>query len=582
MLYVNKLSFMSNIFISNISLDYSLFVKSLFFNAFTLFIPYYFNNYSRLQSIFLLILYNVKIIKCAVQTAFDITLKGDLIMFNSEIIVFLGYFILLFFFGLIFYFNGENKNQEDYFLGGRSMGPWVTAMSAQASDMSAWLLMGLPGSILAFGFGQIWIGIGLTLGTAANWIFCAKRLRKFSKAANDAITLPQYLTNRFASEHKTLQVICAVIFLVAFTVYVASAFVAGTSVFTMLFPAITEKTAMIIFALIIIGYTFLGGFKAVCWTDFFQGILMLLALLAVPIIVAATCDLDTSLLQPVYQYTDASGAIVTCDFGSGLFDASWKDIISGLAWGLGYFGMPHVIVRFMSIEKPDMINKSATVAIIWVVLALGATCVLAYLARMIVGEELLTTGTQKMVFIVMSRKFFPPAIAGLLLAAIMAASVSTADSQLLVASSSFTSDIYQPIFRKDAGEKEVLNVGRAAVVIIAVIAYIIASSKGSGAQAIMNLVENAWGIFGASFGPVVILSLFWRRFNYTGACVGVIVGAAADILWLICFSGSGIYELLPGFIAGCLAAVIATLITPAPSKTVTDIFDKAAASDYAE
>ena len=503
-------------------------------------------------------------------------------MLNSEIIVFLGYFIVLFFVGLLFYFNGGNKDQEDYFIGGRSMGPWVTAMSAQASDMSAWLLMGLPGSILAFGFGQIWIGVGLALGTALNWIFCAKRLRKFSKAADDAITLPQYLTNRFATEHKTLQVICAVIFLIAFTVYVASAFVAGTSVFTTLFPSMSTHTAMIIFALIIIGYTFLGGFKAVCWTDFFQGILMLIALLAVPIIVVATQDIDVSKLQTVYQYTDASGAVVVCDFGTGMFDASWKDIVSGLAWGLGYFGMPHIIIRFMSIEKPSMIKKSATVAIIWVVLSLGAACMLAYYARIIMGEELLTVGAQKTVFIAMARKFFPPAIAGLLLAAIMAASVSTADSQLLVASSSFTSDIYKPLLRKNADDKEVLGVGRIAVVIIAVIAYLIASSNGAGAQAIMNLVENAWGIFGAAFGPVVILSLFWRRFNYVGACAGVTVGAAVDILWLIFLSGTGIYEILPGFAAGALAAVVATLATAEPSAAVTDIFDKAMADDYNE
>ncbi len=508
--------------------------------------------------------------------------KGVAVMFNLEIIVFLAYFIILFFVGLIFYFNGSNKDQEDYFLGGRSMGPWVTAMSAQASDMSAWLLMGLPGSILAFGFGQIWIGIGLALGTAANWIFCAERLRKFSKAADDAITLPQYLTNRFASESKTLQVICAVIFLIAFTVYVASAFVAGTSVFTMLFPGMTEQTAMIIFALIIVGYTFLGGFKAVCWTDFFQGILMLVALLAVPIIVVATQELDTSLLQKVYQYTDASGAVVSCEFGTGLFAASWQDIISGLAWGLGYFGMPHIIIRFMSIEKPSMIKKSATVAIVWVVLSIGAACFMAYLARMIVGEELLTQGAQKTVFIVMARKFFPPAIAGFLLAAIMAASVSTADSQLLVASSSFTSDIYKPLLRKNAGEKEVLNMGRLAVVVISVIAYLLARSNGAGAQAIMNMVENAWGIFGAAFGPVVLFSLFWRRFNYAGACAGVIAGAAVDILWLLCLSGTGVYELFPGFIAGTAAAYIVTLMTPEPSKEVTDIYDKAMDASYNE
>ena len=495
---------------------------------------------------------------------------------NFEIIVFVLYFVILFGVALLFFFNGSNKDQKDYFLGGRSMGPWVTAMSAQASDMSAWLLMGLPGSILAFGFGQIWIGIGLALGTAANWIFCAKRLREFSKAANDSITIPQYLTNRFASTSPILQVVCALIFLIAFTIYVSSAFVAGTSVFTMLFPGISERLAMTIFALVIIGYTFLGGFKAVCWTDFFQGLLMLAALLAIPIIVSATQNLDTGLLSQVYEYTDAvSGDVVSCDFGAGLFSASFQDVISGLGWGLGYFGMPHILVRFMSIEKPSMVKKSAVIAIVWVVLSIGAACLMAYQARMIVGEELLTVGAQKTVFIVMARRFFPPIISGFLLAAIMAASVSTADSQLLVASSSFTADLYQPIVRKDASAKEVLMVGRIAVIVIAIVAYVIASSKGAGAQAIMNLVENAWGLFGAAFGPVILLSLFWRRFNYAGACVGVIVGAAVDILWLICLSSTGIYEIVPGFICGGIAAIIVTRLTPEPSSDVTGIYDAA-------
>lgn len=509
--------------------------------------------------------------------------KKGTIMFNAETIVFIGYFILLFFISLIFFFNGSNQNQEDYFLGGRSMGYWVTAMSAQASDMSAWLLMGLPGSILAFGFGKIWIGIGLALGTAANWIFCAKRLRLFSKAADDAITLPQYLTNRFASERKTLQVICAIIFLVAFTVYVASAYVAGASVFTILFPSFKESTAMIIFALIIIGYTFLGGFKAVCWTDFFQGILMLVALLAIPIIVIATQNPDTSALAQVYTYKDASGVLVTCDFGAGLFSASWQDIISGLGWGLGYFGMPHILVRFMSIEKPSMVSKASVVAIVWVVLSIAGACVMAYFARMIVAEELLTHGLQKTVFIVMARKFFPPAIAGFLLAAIMAASVSTADSQLLVASSSFASDLYKPLIRKNASAKEVLWIGRLAVIVISIIAYFLASSKGTGAQAIMNMVENAWGIFGSAFGPVILLSLFWRKFNYSAACIGVVGGAVTDILWLLFLSNStGVYELIPGFIAGGLISVIATLATPEPDESVTRIFDLATSAGYDE
>lgn len=503
-------------------------------------------------------------------------------MFNSEMIVFIGYFVLLFFVSLTFFFNGSNQDQEDYFLGGRSMGYWVTAMSAQASDMSAWLLMGLPGSILAFGFGQIWIGIGLALGTAANWIFCAKRLRTFSKAAGDSITLPQYLTNRFASEKITLQIICAIIFLIAFTVYVSSAFVAGTSVFTLLFPFISEKVAMLIFAIIIIGYTFLGGFKAVCWTDFFQGILMMIALLSIPILVICTQNLDTSVLHNVYTYKDAAGQIVTCDFGSGLFSASPKDIISGLGWGLGYFGMPHILVRFMSIEKPSMIKKASAVAIIWVILSILGACLVAYFARMIVAEELLTKGLQKTVFIVMARKFFPPAIAGFLLAAIMAASVSTADSQLLVASSSFASDIYKPLIRKDARPKEVLWIGRIAVIAISVVAYMIASSQGRGAQAIMNMVENAWGIFGSAFGPVILCSLFWRRFNYLAACSGVIAGATADILWLIFFKSSGIYELIPGFIFGFIVSILVTLITPEPDSSVTDIFDLATSENFDE
>ncbi len=495
---------------------------------------------------------------------------------NVEILVFVAYFVILFFVAIMFFFNGSNRNEKDFFLGGRTMGPWVTAMSAQASDMSAWLLMGLPGSILAFGFGQIWIGVGLALGTAANWIFCAARLRRFSKASGDAITVPQYLRGRFATDHKALQIICAIIFLIAFTIYVSSAFVAGTSVFTMLFSGISERTAMIIFALIIIGYTFLGGFRAVCWTDFFQGLLMLIALLAIPIIVAATCNLDTSALSTVYEYTDAvTGEVVECDFGSGFFSASAADILSGLGWGLGYFGMPHILVRFMSIEKPSMVKKSSVIAIVWVVLSIGAACLMAYQARMIVGEELLTVGAQKTVFIVMARRFFPPIISGFLLAAIMAASVSTADSQLLVASSSFTADMYKPIIRKDAGEKEVLWVGRIAVVIIAIIAFMIASSKGAGAQAIMNLVENAWGVFGAAFGPTILLSLFWRRFNYAGACAGVIAGAAVDIFWLLCCSSTGIYEIIPGFIVGGIVGFIVAKATPAPPKAVTDIYDHA-------
>ena len=466
------------------------------------------------------------------------------------------------------------------------MGPWVTAMSAQASDMSAWLLMGLPGSVLAFGFGQAWIGIGLAIGTAANWILVAKRLRKFSRAAGDSITLPQYLSNRFASKSHLLSVICAVVFLVCFTIYVASAFVAGSDVFTTLVPELPRSTAMIIFAAIVVVYTFLGGFNAVCWTDFFQGLLMIAALLIVPIVVGFTRELEPAALTTVY--TGPNGE--EFEFVANFFNASWKDIISGLGWGLGYFGMPHIIVRFMAIEKPSMVKKSATVAIIWVVLSLAATIMIAYLGRMFVysngtdlSEVLLAQGKQSLIFVELARDVFPAFIAGILLAAIIAASMSTADSQLLVAASSFASDLYKPMIRKNASNKEMLWVSRIIVMVIAVVAFFIASSKGKAAQAIMDLVSNAWGIFGAAFGPAVLLSLFWKRFTYKGAVAGIIAGALTDMLWLwlpvsdgaALTAVTGIYEIIPGFILGGIVAILVTLIDKAPSKEVEEIYTRA-------
>ena len=493
----------------------------------------------------------------------------------GEIIAFVLYFVAMLGIGVWFFAKSKGNSEKDYFLGGRSMGPWVTAMSAQASDMSAWLLMGLPGSILAFGLGQAWIGIGLAIGTALNWIIVAKRLRKFSKASGDAITLPQYLTNRFLAKSSVLKIICAVVFLVSFTIYVASAFSAGSQVFTQLFPALEKSTAMIIFAAIILVYTFLGGFKAVCWTDFFQGILMLVALLAVPIVLVAAGNTDSTLLSQVVEGADGT----KYNFIASFFSASPQEIISGLAWGLGYFGMPHILVRFMSIEKPSMVKKSSTVAIIWVVITLAAAVLMAYFGRMYLwngGESfaasLLANGEQELIFVKLTRYIFPSFIAGLLLAAIIAASMSTADSQLLVASSSFTSDIYKPIIRKNASDKELLWVGRIVVIIVSVVAYFIASG-GEGAAQIMSLVSNAWALFGAAFGPVIILSLFWKRFTYKGAVAGIIVGAVVDILWLIYLSGpTGIYEILPGFAAAAMAAVVVTLLDKKPSAEVEAIY----------
>lgn len=502
-----------------------------------------------------------------------------------QLLAFVLYFILILAIGLVFFFKSKDDGEKEYFLGGRTMGPWVTAMSAQASDMSGWLLMGFPGSLLAFGMGKIWIGIGLALGTAANWIFIATRLRRFSKAAGDSITLPQYLTNRFATSNPALKIVCAVIFLISFTVYVASAFSAGAKVMCAIIPWFSETgneiLAMVIFAVLILAYTFMGGYKAVCWTDFFQGLMMLVALLAVPIMMA------TGSFNEVFNGAFAEGVTA---FETNPFTVPWTEIVTGLAWGLGYFGMPHILVRFMAIEKSRMIKKSATVAIIWVVLTLGAAILMAILGRtFMMGDaslaETLLPGHQEDIFITVVQYLFPPFIAGLLLAAIIAAAMSTADSQLLVASSSFTSDLYKPLIRKNkASDKEMLWVGRLVVVAVSVVAFFIASSGGEWAGSIMSMVENAWGLFGAAFGPVVILSLFWRRLNYNGAVAGIVVGAVVDIAWLLLFTDTiippviadtGIYEILPGFIAALITTVIVSLATPAPAAEVTAIFDTA-------
>ncbi|MBE6798709.1 MAG: sodium/proline symporter [Ruminococcaceae bacterium] len=508
----------------------------------------------------------------------------------DKILAFVLYFVAMLAIGIYFFIKSKDTDEKDYFLGGRSMGPWVTAMSAQASDMSGWLLMGFPGSILAFGMGKAWIGIGLALGTIANWLIVARRLRRFSKAADDSITLPQYLTNRFATANPALKVICAIIFLVAFTVYVASAFNAGTAVFCTVIPWFNEhkELAMIIFAAIILVYTFMGGYKAVCWTDFFQGLLMLGALLLVPIAMYTFGDFDVS-----YNGVFAEGITA---FNANPFTADWRDIISGLGWGLGYFGMPHIIVRFMAIKKSSMVKKSSIVAITWLIITLTAAIVIAFAARTFIlsngnslAAGLIPAGNQQHVFIEIVNDMFPGFMAGIVLSAIISASMSTADSQLLVASSSFTSDIYKPLIRKNkAGDKEVLWVGRLVVLAVTVIGLVIALSglgdSDSWASNIMAMVENAWGLFGAAFGPVVILSLFWRRLNYTGAVAGILGGAIADIAWLILFTNTvtdaiitptGIYEIVPGFIVGAVATVVATLLTKAPSEKVLAIYNAA-------
>ncbi len=487
--------------------------------------------------------------------------------------MFIIYLLLVVGIGVYFFIKTKGGGEKDYFLGGRQMNSWVTALSAQASDMSAWLLMGLPGSIWAFGMGKVWIAIGLLIGTILNWVFTAPRLRKFSQAAGDAITIPEYLSNRFLTKSPVLRIICAAVFFVCYAVYAASSFKACGAVFNNIFglPAETTYTLYIAAAVIIL-YTFLGGFSAVCWTDFFQGMLMLGALMLAPIVAyVAVCNGETGTIAGA---SVASG--ITSDpnywnfLPSGKLDwVSISSILSGLAWGLGYFGMPHILVRFMAIKNASMIKKSRIIAIVWVILAFAGSVGVSLVGSLYFPMM----DAQENIFINIASGLFPAAIAGILLSAIIAASMSTADSQLLVSSSAFTSDIYKTVVRKNASDKEMLWVGRIVVIIISVIAVLIAANPNAGG--IMDLVENAWAGFGSAFGPVILLSLFWKRFTYKGAVAGIVGGAVTDVLWLIFLTKpTGIYELLPAFIVSLICAVVVTLIDAKPSRELEELYDR--------
>ena len=488
----------------------------------------------------------------------------------AEMLAFALYLILVLAVGVVFFVKGQ-KNQggdKDYFLGGRNMNGWVAALSAGASDMSAWVLMGLPGSIYLYGMGQVWISVGLFIGTVCAWMFVAPGLRRFSIKADDAITIPQYLTRRFKATSPALQIISAVIFIVAYCVYAASSIVACGDLFNTIF-GMDKTVAMVGATCVILVYTFLGGFDAVCWTDFFQGMLMLAALMITPIVALAA--MNAADFAPL-------AAVVTPDnyynvLSSGKFDwASISDILSGLGWGLGYFGMPHILVRYMSIKSEAEMRKSRKVGICWTGIILLMATVVALVGHQFLGAYL-EAGSQSMIFVTMVRRLFPAFIAGLLLSAILAASMSTADSQLLLSSSAFASDVYKPVIRKNASDKEMLWAGRAIVTVIAVVALLIAMNPNCAG--IMALVECAWAAFGAAFGPAIILSLYWKRFTYKGAVAGIVVGFLVDAVWYAFLSTStGLYEIIPGFIASMIAAVVVSLVDEKPSAEVEALFEE--------
>ena len=500
----------------------------------------------------------------------------------SELAALLCYFALVLGVGIHFFLKDRKRGgtEKEYFLGGRNMNGWVSALSAGASDMSAWVLMGLPGSIYLAGVGQIWIAVGLLLGTFAAWIWVAPVLRRYSIAAADAITIPQFLTRRFCTERKGIMVISAVVFVITYCVYTASSLYACGTLFNTVL-GMDPKIAMIIASIVIVIYTFLGGFNAVCWTDFFQGMLMLGALMFIPILALAMMN-SGSFSAPKVNLPENYYNILS---GGEFNKQSITDIISGLGWGLGYFGMPHILIRYFSVKNEKEMRKSRIIGCSWLLLILIATSAVGLVGRKFLGDELTKTkNAETLVFINMVRNVFDwigsnlgiVAIAvfcaGILLSAILAAAMSTADSQLLASASAFASDLYKPLFRKNASDKEMLWAGRIIVVVIAIAAFFIAASPSC--KGIMGLVSCAWAGFGSAFGPVIILALFWNRMSYNGALAGIVAGFAVDALWYIFMGWTAIYEIIPGFFAGMIAAVVVSLLSAKPNAEVLALFEK--------
>lgn len=457
----------------------------------------------------------------------------------------------------------KTNNLSDYILGGRSLGPWPSALSAGASDMSGWLLLGMPGYAYVAGWEASWLGLGLILGTYLNWLIVAPRLRVYSQLAGDSLTLPQYFSNRFGDK-TAIRVISAFFILLFFLFYTSSGLVAGGKLFESVF-GLDYTIAVTIGTIAVVSYTFFGGFLAVSWTDLVQGLLMAAALVLVP--VAAFMHLGDSpsnilatanpeLLDP---FTKASGEAM-----------GWVSIVSLLAWGLGYFGQPHILARFKAIKSKDDIKPARRIAVTWSLIGLlGAFFVgiagIGYFETPLADSET--------VFISLVQALFHPLVAGILLAAILAAIMSTADSQLLVSSAALTEDFYKSLLNKQAAPESLVKIGRFSVVAIALIAWLLALDPDSS---VLGLVSYAWAGFGAAFGPAIILSLFWQRMNRFGCLAGIIVGGVTVVIWKQLSGGLfDIYEIVPGFLLATIAIIVVSLATQAPSKELTDTFLKA-------
>ena len=486
---------------------------------------------------------------------------SELTAFDSTIVTFLIYFVVLLGIGL--YFFRRSQSIEDYLLGGRGMGAWVTALSAQASDMSGWLLMALPGAVYLGGMSQVWIAIGLFAGTVLNWRFVAARLRIYTQRAN-AITLPCFFEERFRDPTGLLRTVSAIIILIFFTIYASAGLNAAGKLFESTFN-VKYQTAVIIGGLIIVFYTFLGGFLAVCWTDLFQGMLMVIAIVVAPAVAYRNVG-GAGAIENAMAIKNISTSLMPRDTRVPLLV-----ILSTMAWGLGYFGQPHILARFMSVKSLTKLKESMVIAIVWVFVSLAGAVIVGLIATAMFDN--LTGGEEEKVFIYMIKDLFNPWIGGVLLAAILSAIMSTIDSQLLVSSSALTEDFYQKAIKKNASQREVVLVGRICVIIISVVALILALKRD---DTIFAIVSYAWGGFGAAFGPVVLFALFSRKTTWVSALAGMVAGTVVLVVWKKTGLGQWMYEIVPGFVANCLVISVVNLFVEQEDEAVLSKYDEVA------
>ncbi|MBQ4048653.1 MAG: sodium/proline symporter [Clostridia bacterium] len=490
----------------------------------------------------------------------------------------------------VFYAKRANKNSEEYFLGGRSLGPWVTAMSAEASDMSGWLLMGLPGVAYWCGLADaFWTAFGLAVGTYLNWLIVSKRLRRYSVRVNNSITLPEFFSNRFREKKKTIMFVAAAFILVFFTVYAASCFVTCGKLFSTLFGA-SYTSMLIVGAIFVLLYTLLGGFLAESISDFMQAIVMIVALTVIVILGVVSAGgigdvIDNAKQIPGFLEFFGLASPVLNESGQQIVEAGMPvfgpaanygilSVCSMMAWGLGYFGMPQVLLRFMAIRKEGELKRSRRIAMVWVVISLGIAVFIGILGRQLFPTEHLTKSGAENIFITLANSSLPAILAGFVMAGILAATISSSDSYLLIAASAFSKNIFQGICKKNATDKQVMLVSRITLLVLALIGVTIALDEDS---IIFQIVSFAWAGFGATFGPLMLFSLFWKRTTKAGAIAGMVSGAGMVFLWKLVISKLGgvfaIYELLPAFIVSAIFIVVFSLLSKAPSKEIEEDFE---------